>query len=227
MFGFFKRPVRTLTHTALLKGGVPLFVIDSCAIHRKTCDIDGKVYRLKMGAWAFYVPELQMKLLHAVDGRVHCTHDSAPPRDRVFSGSSFTTKEPYQERDWFNIYSKSVLKRAAENYVMYKRLHENHIGPEPLGCCLVRSIRAAYTPNETFTVGVMLADLTRYPRKRRTTEAQMIAAGVTPDKIRSALRQQIRGYVSDLNSVVGAMPIAGEQDVSLLEQELSAHLHSR
>jgi hypothetical protein len=41
----------------------------------------------------------------------------------------------------------------------------------------------------------------------------MIAAGVQPDGIRSAIRQQLNGYVVHLSSVVGVQPIDGERDV--------------
>lgn len=46
------------------------------------------------------------------------------------------------------------------------------------------------------------------------------ATGVAPDRTQGCIRQQIRGYVSDLNSVVGVMPVDAESEVQLVQQQL-------
>jgi hypothetical protein len=49
----------------------------------------------------------------------------------------------------------------------------------------------------SLAVGLMIEDAAAKPPKPPATEAQILAAGVRPDRIRSAVRQQINGYVVD------------------------------
>lgn len=68
--------------------------------------------------------------------------------------------------------------------------------------------------------GIFIENLDNYPRRAPVTLEEMISAGVKPDKIKSAIRQQINGYVSDLNSVVGVMPITAEKEIYEIESLL-------
>jgi hypothetical protein len=72
----------------------------------------------------------------------------------------------------------------------------------------------------------LVDDLRSYRRKKETTEEEMLACGVRPDKSKSCLRQQIRGYVSDLNSVVGVMPLNAEAEIAGFEAELNRAISS-
>lgn len=59
-------------------------------------------------------------------------------------------------------------------------------------------------------VGVEVENISKLKRKPKATEADLTKTGIITDKINSSIRQQIRGYVSDLNSVVS---------VSLMEHD--------
>ena len=75
--------------------------------------------------------------------------------------------------------------------------------------------------------GIMVENLRNYSRKRPATLEQLEAAGVVPDRTSSCLRQQIRGYVSDLNSVVGVRPLAAEVEVQRVQRQLEDALSVR
>lgn len=81
---------------------------------------------------------------------------------------------------------------------------------------------ASYSDRPCCTAGIIVDNLQRYTPKDETTESAMRVAGVEPDRLRSCIRQQINGYVSDLNSVVGVMPMNAEQEVSDIEEALIA-----
>lgn len=66
-------------------------------------------------------------------------------------------------------------------------------------------------------MGLYIDDLNFYDEKNETTFAELSHADVIPDKINSCLRQQIKGYVSDLNSVVGVMPKDKNDEVVLIK----------
>ncbi len=135
-------------------------------------------------------------------------------RSAVLGGEPFQVGASYEPADWFNALSTPVLQRTAENIVVIRRLAAAGVGPKLLGICVVRRFSSWYSSAETITGGYFVENLLyRFP-KRETTTADLARAGVAPDRINSCLRQQIRGYVSDLNSVVGVMPIDAENDVA-------------
>ncbi len=178
--------------------------------------LDGRMSRVKWGAWAVYVPAQQLKLMHAVAGCQHCIYFKAPRREEVIGG--FDRRQGAE--DWARVLQSPVLRRVAENWVMFQRLHAAGIGPEPLGLVAVRDYRSFFSRGRGFTAGLRLADLTKYPEKAPTTEAELRAAGIIPDRSLASIREQIRGYVSDLNNLHGAMPEDGEAEVVQAEIRL-------
>ena len=191
-------------------------VIDKVRLWPSHAAIAGRPHRVKWGAWAVYLPGPQIKLLHAVAGRQHCIYHKAPKREEVLGG--------FDQRDeaehWARAFSTPVLRRVAENWVMFARLHAAGLGPEPMGLVAVRDYRSFFSRGRGITAGLRLADLTKYPEKAPTTEAELRGAGIVPDRSRASLREQIRGYVSDLNNLHGAMPQDGAAEVAEVEAAL-------
>ena len=170
-----------------------------------------------MGMWAAYAPALQLKLLHSVGGQVHSIARSAPRRDEAGTG-----KDP--EGHWARAFATPVTRRVAENWVMHDRLHRAGLGPEPLALAVAPRYLAWFSRGAAVSAGVFVAALRRYPPKAPATEAQVRAAGVLPDAKGACLREQINGYVSDLNAVRGAMPEDAEPEVDALTARLDAAL---
>ena len=192
-----------------------------CVVRGDEAEIDGKRYAVSRGHWAFYVPALRLKVLHAVDGMLHCTHPTAPDRQALASGQAVVRDGRYSLQDWRDAFAKSVVRRAAENYVAASRLAVAGIGPTVESCGVVGDVAVEGTPIRGPAAGIVIDDLTTYPEKRSTTKRELSAAGVQLDRIESAIRAQIRGYVSDLNSVVGVMPKNAEGEVTIVERELA------
>ena len=170
-----------------------------------------------MGMWAAFVPALDLKLLHSVSGQVHSIARSAPRRAAV--------NGPHDpDGHWARAFAKPVTRRVAENWVMLDRLHRAGLGPEPFALAIAPRYRAWFSPRSTTTAGYRLANLHLYSPKLPTTEEEVRAAGVIPDAKRACLREQINGYVSDLNAVRGAMPDNAEDEVTLIADALDAAL---
>ncbi|MCP1169270.1 hypothetical protein [Limimaricola litoreus] len=195
-------------------------VIDRMRLWPSHAVLAGRICRVKWGAWAVYLPGPQVKIMHAVAGKQHCIYHKAPRREEVLGG--FDRREGAE--DWARVFSTPVLRRAAENWVMFDRLHAAGIGPEPMGLVAIRDYRSFFSRGRGITAGLRLADLTKYPEKAPTTEAELRAAGIIPDRSRASLREQIRGYVSDLNNLHGAMPEEGEAEVAAVEAALARAL---
>ncbi|WP_282024598.1 hypothetical protein [Limimaricola cinnabarinus] len=195
-------------------------VIDRMRLWPSHAALAGRICRVKWGAWAVYLPGPQLKIMHAVAGRQHCIYHKAPRREEVLGG--FDRREGAQ--DWARVFTTPVLRRVAENWVMFSRLHAAGIGPEPKGLVAIRDYRSFFSRGRGITAGLRLADLTKYPEKAPTTEDELRAAGIVPDYSRASLREQIRGYVSDLNNLRGAMPEEGEAEVAAVEAALARAL---
>jgi len=69
-----------------------------------------------------------------------------------------------------------------------------------------------------YGVGVRVENILKMRVKPDATERDLLELGIMTDKINSAIRQQIRGYISDLNSVVS---------VSLVEPDTNKKIFSR
>ncbi|MGR3500321.1 MAG: hypothetical protein ACU0E9_15690 [Limimaricola soesokkakensis] len=195
-------------------------LIDKIRLWPSHAMIAGRPQRVKWGAWAVYLPGPQIKLMHAVAGLQHCIYYKAPRREEVLGG--FDRRRDAE--DWARAFSTPVLRRVAENWVMFQRLHAAGLGPEPMGLVAVRDYRSFFSRGRGITAGLRLADLTKYPEKTPATEAELRGAGIVPDRSRASLREQIRGYVSDLNNLHGAMPENGEAEVAAVEAALARAL---
>jgi hypothetical protein len=103
-------------------------------------------------------------------------------------------------------------------------LHAAGLGPRPLGICHVRRFSGNFLGAWSETTGILIEDIGKLPPKPEATETEILAAGVTLDGIKSCVRQQIRGYVSDLNSVLGVMPVAAECEIEAILSQLSAQV---
>ncbi|MDT8409210.1 MAG: hypothetical protein RQ741_06400 [Wenzhouxiangellaceae bacterium] len=187
--------------------------------------IDGVRMQAKVGAWAFYVPSIHAKILHSVDGTCHCIHATAPGRETVFEGHAPPGYDRYTAADWHRAYATRVARRAAENYIAARRLHDCGLGPRVTACVAVRNYQPFYSPKPSHSFGIVVEDLRTYPKRPSVTLAQFESAGVAADRTRSCLRQPIRGYVSDLNSVVGVMPVDAAREVQEIQQRLEDALN--
>ncbi|MCK0713470.1 hypothetical protein ACFO0U_05295 [Chromohalobacter sarecensis] len=195
-------------------------VFKKAHLKRKTLSFEGGTFCVNRGAWAFYVPECQLKILHAVDSFVHCTHKSAPRRDALLKHNRGLKNGNYLLEDWQAAYRKPALLRVAENYIAARRLADHGLGPKVSGIALILNFSSFYSATPCLTGGIYTDNLANFPEKEPATLHDLNAVGVAPDKIQSCLRQQIRGYVSDLNSVVPVMPVNADAEVSALYQEL-------
>jgi len=185
------------------------------------CRVDRKQFKCSTGAWAFWIPKLRMKFLHSRNGFVHCMHAKAPGRDFLFSeklrGGDRDATGNYTWREWKQAYSKSAIRRTAENYIASKRLYDAGLGPKPLGICMAADFIHNGHHDTAGLIGLSTEDATLLSPKLPASESEILAAGVYPDKIKSCLRQQINGYVVDLNSVVGVVPIDADEEVHGVE----------
>ncbi|MEM6729148.1 MAG: hypothetical protein AAF618_11660 [Pseudomonadota bacterium] len=201
------------------QGRATIDVLPRLILRNEACDVGGRSFGIKAGAWAFYVPRLRLKLLHAVDGLQHCLHGSAPTREEVLTGEGFPTSKAYSPADWKAAFETPVLTRTAENIVCAEKLHRAGLGPAVRGYCVVLDFAPWYAA-PSITAGYYVENLKLKLPKTPATEHDLTRAGVLPDRIKSCLRQQIRGYVSDLNSVVGVMPIDADEEVAELRAAL-------
>lgn len=197
------------------------------ALRSACAELDGARLKASMGAWAFYVPRIGVKILHSFRGACHCIHATAPARGQLLEGKASLHDDRYSLADWRHAYGTSVARRAAENYIAARRLHACRLGPKVAGCVAVGSFESFYSPGVSHSFGIVVENLRDYPLKRPATLEQLEAAGVVPDRTFSCLRQQIRGYISDLNSVVGVKPVDAEAEVRQVQQQLERVLAFR
>ena len=173
------------------------------------------------GKWAIYIPSIAVKILFAEDGNCCCDSESGPSRQDLFSGKWIPGGQRYSVGDWQKAYEKSATRRAAECFVAAQRLYRSGLGPQVTGLVAVKQFQRKSTSLAGSSAGFLVDNLRGYKRKKETTEEEMLACGVQPDKSKSCLRQQIRGYVSDLNSVVGVMPLNAEAEIAEYETALN------
>lgn len=177
--------------------------------------VDGKPVSAKLGRWMFYLPALQLKLFHAADGHIDCTSSSRPAHNELQHGDRPAGR--YQMKDWRNALETPISRRLAEIWLVSVRLWQAGIGPQPLGVCFVKDfVRDGCSLGPT--CGLITENVYTLPRKLKCTLEQIHHAGVVPDRILSCVRQQLRGYVVDLCSVVGCVPVGAEAEVNLLDE---------
>jgi hypothetical protein len=217
---------------------MPLHVYDDLVIRRSLFDIarsrfrptgashvmlDGRPYACFRGAWAIWIPALQTKFLNSIDGNLACLSRKAPPREGVSGSGRWGS---YSLEAWRRAYETPVSRRVAENIVAAARLHEAGLGPRVLGLCLARRFRDGARSDRSFAAGFVVEDAALKAPRPPATQAELIAAGVRPDRIDSAVRQQINGYVVDLNSAVGVVPVDAEAEVAAVEARIAAAMSS-
>ena len=204
-------------------GAVPpeIEVIDRLRLWPFVATGPAGLHRAAMGMWTAYVPALSLKLLHAVDGHVHCLSRRAPKRHEILTPKL----EPAgRAADWRRAFSTPVIDRVAENWVILCRLYRAGLGPEPLSLVVVPRYRAWFSGGWTFTAGYRVANLRDQAPKLPATEADLRAAGVIPDRTLSSIREQINGYVSDLNSLHPPRPDNAGPEVAAIRAALAARL---
>ncbi|MGE6527593.1 hypothetical protein ACQKEM_00955 [Pseudomonas sp. NPDC077382] len=193
--------------------------------------IDGIEYAYDAGVWACWVPKLRCKFLYSVDGFVHCIHKTAPARELLLGGTLDLSlmADPagkYTLQEWYAIFSKEAAWRVAELYIATSRLACAGLGPQPLGIFMARQRIANGVIDKGGVFGICTDDATRLPAGPSATEQDMLKAGVRPDKIKSCIRQQLNGYVIDLNSVAGVVPVDADAEISRLAEEIKNNFYA-
>jgi hypothetical protein len=185
--------------------------------------VDGSRHRCQRGAWATWIPALGAKYINSINGQQNCLHRIAPPRSEILeSGNSGERYGIYSREEWRRAYMTPVSLRAAENAVSAQRLNAAGLGPRVLGLCIALTFRDGVRDDKHFTAGFLCEDVWNLPPKPPATEEEFLAAGVNLDRRKSAIRQQVNGYVIDLNAVVGVMPAGAEIEVADLAARINA-----
>lgn len=175
-------------------------------------------YEAKLGCRVFYLPALEAKPFHATHGCTDCVHTSRPNEAQL--NRTGGTLGRYKTEEWRKAVTTPITKRLAEVWLVSVRLWEAGLGPQPLWVCSVdRVVRDGRDIDPT--CGILSHNVFRLRRKRRCKLDHIIQAGLVPDKIQSCFRQQVRGYVVDLYSVVGCVPEGAEDETNALESVLA------
>jgi hypothetical protein len=222
--------------------GLPVHVFDELIIRRSLLDLvrsrfrrtgaahvvaHGQSHPCIRGAWALWIPALQVKILNSIDGKLACLSRKAPPREALQGPEPLAGQwGRYPLEAWRQAYEKPVGRRVAENVVAAQRLHKAGIGPRVLGLCLARRFRDGPRLDRSFAAGFMVENAALKRPRPAAMRSQLIDAGVCPDQIDSAVRQQVNGYVVDLNSVVGVVPVDAEAEVAAVEARIAAAMSS-
>ena len=190
----------------------------------KRCRIDGRLYDSHLGKWMFYNPALQEKYFHVRSGNIDSTARSRPSERQLAEMSEDELSGRYPISVWKEALSTPISRRLAEIWIASNRLHRNGLGPEPGSLVIARQYKRnfrAYGP----TAGMKIGDARLLAPREPVTQEEMIAAGVRPDRYLSCVRQTINGYVSDLCSVVGVVPIDAEDEVAALAGHIDGLLN--
>lgn len=192
----------------------------------KRCRIDGRLYDVQLGKWMFYNPAFQEKYFHAQAGRIDSTARSRPSARQLAEMPEDQLCGRYPLSVWKQALSTPISRRLAEIWIASSRLHRNGLGPEPGSLVIARQYKRnfrSYGP----TAGLKIGDARLLPPRDPVTQEEMIAAGVRPDRYLSCVRQTINGYVSDLCSVVGVVPIDAEDEVREMTEHIDGLLNGR
>ncbi|HSF96149.1 MAG TPA: hypothetical protein VLA52_14080 [Thermohalobaculum sp.] len=184
--------------------------------------VDGRPHACLRGAWATWIPALGAKFMNSVDGRLGCLHRNAPARQAVLQGEGVPAGETYTAAIWRQAYETTVSRRVAENVIAAQRLHAAGLGPRVLGLCIALRYRDGARLDQSFAAGFLSEDVLTLPTKPPATMEQFLAAGVAIDRIGSAVRQQVNGYVIDLNAAIGVTPLDAEDEVAELAARIDA-----
>jgi hypothetical protein len=189
-------------------------------IGRKRCVIDGKPYKLLPGAWSAYIPAIKLKVIYGRNGNITCLSSKAPLNKDVLSPDAQYGN--YTGEDWIRAYSTELKVRLCENYIASQLLADAGLGPSVSGVCIIKE---SYEEGGRITgpvYGYFVDNATKLPKKEEATEDDMLAAGTVPDKIKACVRQQINGYICDLNAVIGVVPMKKGERYSTLLRLLSS-----
>ena len=181
----------------------------------KRCRIDGTLYDVHLGKWMFYNPARQEKYFHVRAGKIDSTARSRPTDRQLaeMDDSEFSGRYPVSV--WKEALSTPIARRLAEIWIASQRLHGAGLGPRPGALIVARNYKRnfrSYGP----TAGLQIENARLLQPRTPVTQEEMIAAGVRPDRYLSCVRQTINGYVSDLCSVVGVIPIDAEEEIAAL-----------
>lgn len=181
----------------------------------KRCRIDGTLYDVHLGKWMFYNPARQEKYFHVRAGKIDSTARSRPTDRQLaeMDDSEFSGRYPVSV--WKEALSTPIARRLAEIWIASQRLHGAGLGPKPGSLIVARNYKRnfrSYGP----TAGLQIENARLLQPRTPVTQEEMIAAGVRPDRYLSCVRQTINGYVSDLCSVVGVIPIDAEEEIAAL-----------
>ncbi len=189
----------------------------------KRCRIDGRLFDVHLGKWMFYNPARQEKYFHVRCGRIDSTARSRPT-DRQLSemdDAEFSGRYPISV--WKEALATPISRRLAEIWIASHRLHAAGLGPKPGSLIVARNYKRnfrSYGP----TAGLQIENARLLSPRDPVTQEEMIAAGVRPDRYLSCVRQTINGYVSDLCSVVGVVPIDAEAEIEALAGQIDGLL---
>lgn len=199
---------------------ITLFDTLNVSFKKKQVVLDGKKYKTKNGAWAYYVPKLQAKWFYSHDQKIICLHKTAPKSlSSIEENKDYGT---YSADDWRSALSQCIFTKAATNYVIIKKLYQFGLGPEPLGFSVAKFVNDDLGLINGPAVGVNVANIKKLRTKPDATIDDLTKAGIISDKINSAIRQQIKGYVSDLNSVVSVSLMEHDDAIKDLAEMLRA-----
>lgn len=173
--------------------------------------LDGEKQPIKLGRWMFYLPREQIKCFHARQGATDCIHALRP--SDVESRSPDTKVGRYTLAEWQQALETPIYRRLAEIWIVSARLWRAGLGPQPLGVVMVEQF-SRNGEELGPTCGIRTQNVEKLPRKLDCRMGQIHEAGVIPDRIRSCVRQQRRGYVIDLCSVVGCQPKNAEEEIT-------------
>ncbi|MGD7653326.1 MAG: hypothetical protein ACQCXQ_08940 [Verrucomicrobiales bacterium] len=177
--------------------------------------------RLLRGRWSFYLPAREIKLPYSDGGFLACRSKNAPLRAPLLDGSlDHQTFAGYDAEEWKKAYQTSCLRRTVENYVITERLHRAGLGPKTHGFVHVRHCAIYGFPKPTANYGIRVQNVNSLPTKAEASEQDLINAGVLPDKTKSCMRQQVNGYILDLNSASGVQAIDADDEIEELMQWL-------
>jgi hypothetical protein len=197
----------------------------------KYFEYDGISSNIDSGAWAFYIPEQRLKILHARQGKQTCLRNSAKRficpnsvefQENMRARESGTKIGSYFVQDWERALSKSVSRRVAETWIAARRLANAGLGPQVSDIVVVRELHTPYSQAPSVTAGYVQKNAWELPAGPNADVSAMLNAGVKPDQIRSCVRQQVNGYIIDLNSVVGVEPVNAEAEIEALATYIQA-----